>query len=374
MARMCIGNRKDFRRIELIKRAFIFGLSVVLIGGWFDALRAENQAPTSAKPKATAPKAVHDPVKAQPPAPSAQKPKVAVKSQKPKELSPLAKQMNALKSEKLDDRRQAVEELSQLKDPHATPALIVALSDRDSLVRAGAARALGLMRAPDAVKELGRVVMDDPDPQVTQSAAMALGFISDPAAVDPLVQALKKGAPGTRLSACQALANLKSPAAIPALRETLQDPSPQMKRMVLQTLGEIGDPAAIPDIRPVLRDKDFSLQVAAVLSLGKLQDKDKGTVSTFKKYLDKKNPTELRVAAAQALASLGDNQGKNVALDVLGDKTVEARVRVMAAQALGDMADPSLAPALKKISEQEEPGFVKQYTDSLLQRITVNKQ
>ncbi len=336
--------------------------------------RAETPASTPAKPKSQAPKAVHDPVKAQPPAPSSQKPKTSAKPASSKELSPLAKQMNALKSDKVDDRRMAVEELSQMKDPHATPALIVALSDRDIQVRAGAARALGLMRAADAVKELGRVVKDDPDPQVTQSAAMALGFISDPAAVEPLVEALKKGAPGTRLSACQALANLKSPAAIPALRETLKDPSPQMRRMALQTLGEIGDPAAIPDIRPLLRDKDFSLQVAAVLSLGKLQDKDKGTVSTLKKYLDKKNPTELRAAAAQALASQGDKHGKSVALDILGDKTVEARVRVMAAQALGDMADPSLAPALRKISDQEPPGFVKQYTDSLLQRIAVNQQ
>lgn len=144
--------------------------------------------------------------------------------------------------------------------------------------------------------------------------------------------------------------------------------------MALQTLGEIGDPSAIPDVRPLMRDKDFSLQIAAVLALGKLQDKDKGTVSTFKKYLDKKNPAELRAAAAQALISEGDLQGKPVALDILADKNVEARVRVMAAQALSAIADPSMAPALKKISDQEPAGFVKQYTDSLLQRIAVNKQ
>lgn len=283
-------------------------------------------------------------------------------------LTPLQKCMNDLKSPDAGLRRMAAEELSRLRDPHATPALVVALSDEDAGVRASAARALGLMRAQDAAKELGRLLAEDPDSQVRQSAAVALGFLGDPASAEGLAKALKDKDPGTRFSACQALSSVRSPLAVPALIEALNaDPSPSFRKAAAHALGEAGDPAAAPALRPLLKDKDVSVQVAGVQALGKL--KDEASASAFKKFLKEKSPAELRVAAAHALARQGSKAGRDAALQVLENKAADGGARVAAVQALGDMADKPLASPLREIEKQEPEGYVKTAIKSLLDRV-----
>lgn len=278
---------------------------------------------------------------------------------KPAQASPLSQAMTDLKSKDVGARRRATEDLSRLREPRATPALIVALSDEDGGVRAGAARAIGLMRVPDGVKELTRVLKEDPEPSVRQSAAVALGFIGDASAGAPLAAALKDGDASTRYAAVQALATLRSPAGVPALTEGLKDPSPAYRRTAALALGEIGDASAVPAIRNLLKDDDISVQAGAAQALGRLRDKDKGTLSTLKKWLKKPPSLEMRLVAAQALARAGDDSGRGAALEVLADKSADVRFRLQSVQILSELRDPSTRPALEKVLETEQDENVK---------------
>lgn len=308
-----------------------------------------SAAPAGAKP----PQAVHDPQKTAVP---------------PAELTPLQKNMNDLKSPEVRLRRQAAEELGRLRDSHATPALLVALSDEDVTVRASVARALGLMRSADGLKELHRVLREDPDPQVRQSAAVSLGFIADPSSAEALIKTLKDASPGPHFAACQALAALRAPSAVPALSESLSDPSSQFRRSAAQALGEIGEPSAIPALRPLLKDSDLSVRVAAVQSLGKLKDKD--SVPALKKNLNRKSPPELRAASARALARQGNASGQSAALEVLSDTSAPTGVRLEAVQTLSEIGDKSLLPALKKVAEKDRDEYVKTAVNNLINRLS----
>jgi HEAT repeat protein len=299
------------------------------------------------------PKARHDPKKTPP--------------------SPLSQAMTDLKSTDVSVRRRATEELARLREPRSTPALIVAMSDQDPGVRAGAARALGLLRVPDGVKELTRVLREDPEPQVRQSAAVALGFIGDGSAGGPLAAALSDGDAATRLAAVQALSTLRSPAGVPALTESLKSPSQPLRRAAALALGEIGDASAAPALRPLLKDADPAVQGAAAQALGRLGDKDKGTLSTLKQWLKKSPSPELRLAAAQALARAGDRSGRDAALETLADRSAETRFRLQAVQVLSELRDPSTRPALLKVLETEQDPNVKAAAQTLADALAAQK-
>jgi hypothetical protein len=76
-------------------------------------------------------------------------------------------------------RQTAANQLGQLGDPRATPALISALNgDGEARVRAAAAYALGAMRAASAGQYLSRAAQQDPSPEVRDAASYALSQLS----------------------------------------------------------------------------------------------------------------------------------------------------------------------------------------------------
>ena len=109
---------------------------------------------------------------------------------------------------------------------------MVALKDKDFVVRCHAARALGGMtsdyqygrswakdpRVVDALID----TLKDRDRAVREDATIALGMIGDPRAIDALIEAMKDGA---------------------------------VKRHAISSLGMIGDPRALPPVLDALRGK-----------------------------------------------------------------------------------------------------------------------
>jgi len=87
-------------------------------------------------------------------------------------------------------RQGAANQLGQLGDPRAVPALIRSLNgDGEARVRAAAALALGALRAGGAAPHLSRACGQDPDPQVREAAHYALsqlGYGGQGAPVQPL--------------------------------------------------------------------------------------------------------------------------------------------------------------------------------------------
>ena len=93
-----------------------------------------------------------------------------------------------LRSPDPDLRWQAANALARIREgiAVATPGLLPLLDDKDPLVRANAARALGVAKSTQAIDPLIKL-LGDRDERVVASAVNALGAIGDPRAVDPLV-------------------------------------------------------------------------------------------------------------------------------------------------------------------------------------------
>ena len=85
----------------------------------------------------------------------------------------------------------AISALVRLKDTRAGEYLIDALSDENHYVRREAARALGQLKAVDAVDPLVTLVDTDVDDEVRRNAITALGIIGDDSVLDTLMQAME---------------------------------------------------------------------------------------------------------------------------------------------------------------------------------------
>ncbi len=117
-------------------------------------------------------------------------------------------------------------------------ALTQALSDADPGVRACAAQVAGELRLPEVVPALVRCLAD-PDPLAARVAADSLGRIGAPA-VQPLISALKTGETSVRAGAARALYLIKPEQAVTALCEALDDPSAIVSYYASEALEQMG--------------------------------------------------------------------------------------------------------------------------------------
>jgi HEAT repeat protein len=185
-------------------------------------------------------------------------------------------------------RATATRAVLSLPADEAAALLIPLLQDRDEFVRREAAYALGETRSRAAVQPLINSLAKDKQESVRGSAAVALGQIGDEAAVVPLTQTFarlnkvssgflrrKKQIPEnefTRRAAALSLGQIGSRAAVSALIKILSDErgEPDVRREAARALGLIGDPAAIMPLRAVLTATDPYLSRIAYEALRKL--------------------------------------------------------------------------------------------------------
>ncbi|HYL97763.1 MAG TPA: HEAT repeat domain-containing protein, partial [Blastocatellia bacterium] len=152
-----------------------------------------------------------------------------------KEPSTVAAIINQLHSPSSELRWRAANALARIGQnlAPAVPQLISLLSDKDPLVRAHAAKTLGVAKDTHSVQPLIAALSDE-DQKVVSEAIRALGSTGDHEAVQPLVALgqkrlsgyraydRSKGAPpdqNTLLLAAAALGDLKDPGALPFLKE-----------------------------------------------------------------------------------------------------------------------------------------------------------
>jgi HEAT repeat protein len=134
----------------------------------------------------------------------------------------------------------AIRWLRVLGGPRAVAALIGALQHPSADVQAQAARALGAMKALEAVPALIA--------QVQQSMPVA-----------------------DRVLRIEALAEIGDPRAVPALTAALRDPSARIVTDAAQALVSLGDPRATGPLLQALNHPDWSIRCAVAAALGKLQ-------------------------------------------------------------------------------------------------------
>lgn len=227
----------------------------------------------------------------------------------------LERQRQRLKSEDIEERRDALMRLGNLKRPDASRIAAGALTDVAPIVRVAAthaiqslpqaeavtllvpllqdklefvrretAYALGKTRSHSAVAPLESVLLNDKETGVSAAAAVALGEIGDESSVQSLSQILagqsekkKKSKEGPneflKRAAAHSLGQIKSRASVGVLIATLANDSNEndVRREAATALGLIGDPAAVPALQAAFTSNDPYLSAAARDALRRLR-------------------------------------------------------------------------------------------------------
>lgn len=240
-----------------------------------------------------------------------------ISAQNSDQLTPMQReierQRQRLRSDDIEERRDALMRLSNLKRPDAArvavaglndPAPVVRvtaahaikslpqaeaatlllplLADKSEFVRREAAYALGETRSRSAVAPLANILTSDKEMSVRAAAAIALGEIGDEAAVQPLAQVLaeqpdkKKKAKSddfVKRAAAKSLGRIKSRSGVDVLIATLANDANDndVRREAATALGLIGDTAAAPALQAAFTSSDPYLSEAARAALRRLK-------------------------------------------------------------------------------------------------------
>ncbi|MCB9435867.1 MAG: HEAT repeat domain-containing protein [Anaerolineales bacterium] len=245
-------------------------------------------------------------------------------------------------------RTAAIQFMSREPD---VPDLLEALKHPVALVRAGAARVLGLAKVESAVPALiGR--LNDGDAQVRMAAIDALGLLRDPQALDPLIACLNDPQARVVIRAAHALAKTANRQAVDPLIVTLQHPNLGVQTMVAFALGRIGDSRAAEPLLDAMRCYAMSLE--ADLHQWDVENNQRLLLSQNARYgLAHSNVLD---QFAAALGELGEP-----ALDLLIVATTDVNryVRQYGAVALGAIQDDRSRDILRQLVEHDSEAEVR---------------
>lgn len=320
--------------------------------------------------------------------------------------------LQELKSSNVETRLRAARKLGTTRDQRAIEALILALKDREFLVRHAAEEALNAidpnwLRSSTARSAVPAFIaaLTEQDREVRKSAAYVLGTICDLKASDALIARLADHDRDVRKAAAESLGMMRSKKAVPALVSVLGDSDSDVRKSATYALWNIGDERAIQPLIGELNDPNRAVREAAAEALqalgwraqtteekallavavhdwdmasqlGKdafdilvatLKDHDKeiqqGAIEALGKIGDpqaleplfdmlKHWEPDVRRAALRALSIIHDPRAVDAILVLLDDK--EGEVRKMAAKALGEFKQPqSVTPLLARLKDKE---------------------
>lgn len=197
----------------------------------------------------------------------------------------IERQRQRLGSLEVEERRDALMRLANLKRPEASRAAAAGLSDSSPTVRAAAAHAVLSLPNHDAAALLLPLLKDKTE-FVRREVAFALGATRHPSALSDLVDLLHRDKqPSVRAAAAIALGEIGIGAAVPALSQTIAGDSPKKKksrsdeeefviRSAVRSLGQIGSRSALPVLIDALKNESNSIDTRreAATALGRIGD------------------------------------------------------------------------------------------------------
>jgi HEAT repeat protein len=217
--------------------------------------------------------------------------------------------LEQLRNGKPKERAAAARMLAENLEPKDTAAispLIVALKDKDELVRSYAVKGLGRFGPLDkeAIPALIEVAGEKYKSKYGMDVAETLGKIG-PVAIPAMLAALEHKDAKVRQHVAEGLGKMGRSArsALPALAEALQDKDKGVRAAAAYAMAAIG-PAA-EHVAPLLRalaDEDSIVRFAAARALGRIGPAARKAGPALVKALDDK---EVAYPAAEALARIG---------------------------------------------------------------------
>ncbi len=163
--------------------------------------------------------------------------------------------------------------LGRAGDARAAPALVSLLATPGRLTAAFAARGLGALKAPSASAALRDIVMRrQRDPAVVIQAVRALAAIRDTSSVPLLEKILAEGEvdPTLRLEAATAMGAIHSPEMLDFVIDLMSDASPGIRGAAIRALASIDAETFLTTLSGLDPDRDWTVRVAQAEALATL--------------------------------------------------------------------------------------------------------
>src|ERR1043166_4745896 len=262
--------------------------------------------------------------------------------------------------------------LGELGDPRAAPALRSLPAAKDQTVRRAAIHALGLLRDRESLPLLlglmeeaitntqsavaasaGQASYRQPASgwewqDALRTLAGALGRIGDKRATPMLVRAATNAVQETELETfIEAFASLGDPQAIPVLQAIMAD-HPKLAKDAADTLVLLGHRSVKRELTALLEAPEREKRVAAAMALANLGDKS--VLTNLMQAMATEAGSENSQHLVEALGIIGDATTVPPLVTALKDPQEE--VRTQAAWALGNISDPSAAgPLIQSLAD-----------------------
>jgi HEAT repeat protein len=242
-------------------------------------------------------------------------------------------------------RLAAIEKLRLRHDARAVEPLIACLADQDPDVRKAATDALGDLNDPRAIEPLIAGLTSDYT-EVSQATIAALGKLDHVQVGDRLIAHLqsKDTTPAMAVAVIGTLGTLHYPPALNALIPCLGSETDEISNGAVNALSQIGAPAVEPLIAS-LKDPKAQVRERAAETLGRIGDAR--AVDPLIACL--KNPGPDQAAAGGQDISNGDESDDQKKARAEED----AQVRQKAAEALGKLGSPAVAPLIACLDEKD---------------------
>lgn len=272
--------------------------------------------------------------------------------------------MDALGTIPAEKRGEALLALGELGQADAEGPLAAAVADDTLAARTRIHAAAGLVKFKGEASRLAlEKALFATEPRLQETAAVSLGRGYMPDAGAALAnRALAEMTPGfVRIAAARALAGGKDARAVPVLGLLLGVPQADVQEAAILGLGYLRTETAIPALIAMLSSlepgRETSGRVAAIADvLGSLEARGASTPLSAALARDGHEPRAL-LALIGALAALDVKDAAPAIAARLSE--TESKVAIAAAEALGQLAVPTVIPALQATSDRGDAALAK---------------
>jgi HEAT repeat protein len=212
-----------------------------------------------------------------------------------------------------------------------------------------------------------------------RDALMRLGNLKRPEASRAAAGALNDIVPMVRVTAAHAIVSLPSREAVTLLLPMLKDKSEFVRREVAYVLGETRDRSAVTAlIDLLLKDKQASVRGAAAVAVGQIGDETAvpalsqvltGTDPTKKKKPKSSEDDFVLRSAVRSLGQIRSHAGVPALIAVLENSANSADTRREAADALGVLGDSSALPALQAAHSSADDPYLAEAARAAIRKI-----
>ncbi|RHX87691.1 hypothetical protein DLM78_01460 [Leptospira stimsonii] len=177
-----------------------------------------------------------------------------------------------LSDSKLPDREVIGQSLGYMGDKKSVPVLLNVLKESNGEGRYGAAWALGILQADDALEDL-IVASKSADPKLSSLAVESLGLLRSPKAL-PTLTSLVENKPNSASIVIPAIASIPGEESRKILETFAKKENVALQQVAISELGKRKDPASLPVLIQILEENQASSSKLLMSSLSSITGKN----------------------------------------------------------------------------------------------------